>query len=94
MFRVLQPDQTDDDGNVVVQANVGIRDFPAPVINPICGTVVAVIMNGTLSVPFLQGVPDPTGVGQLNDPSFDAGDVSSVASIGGRYEFLVTVVGR
>lgn len=94
MFRVLQPDQTDEDGNVVVQANVGIRDFPAPVINPICGTVVAVIMNGTLRVPFLQGVPDLSGVGQLNDPSFDSGDASSVAAIGGRYEFLVTVVGR
>ncbi len=93
-FRVLQPDVIDNDGNVVLQSNVGIRDFPAPVLNPICGTVVAIIMNGTLRVPFLQGVPDPSGVGQLNDPSFDIGDESTVAAIGGRYEFLVTVVGR
>lgn len=92
-FRVLQPDQIDVDGNVL-QGNIGIRDFPAPVIDPVCGTVVAIIMNGTLSVPFLQGVPDPSGSGQLNDPSFDSGDASSVAAIGGRYEFLVTVVGR
>lgn len=93
-FRVLQADQVDQDGNVVLQSNIGIRDFPSPVLNPVCGTVVAVIMNGTLRVPFLAGVPDPTGPGQLNDPSFDVGDASSVASIGGRYEFLVTVVGR
>ena len=93
-FRPLQPDQTDEDGNVLLQANIGIRDFPAPVINPICGTVVAIIMNGTLRAPFLSGVPDIDGEGVLNDPSFDINDAPSVAAIGGRYEFLVTVVGR
>ena len=93
-FRTLQPDQIDADGNVVLQANIGIRDFPAPVINPICGTVVAIIMNGTLRVPFLNNVQVPGSEGVIDDPSFDIGDAPSVAAIGGRYEFLVTVVGR
>jgi hypothetical protein len=46
---------------------------------------VAVVVDGVLSVPFLQGVPG-------NDaPSFDIDDEATVASIGGRFEFRVSV---
>lgn len=82
-FRVLQSDLTDEDGNVVVQSNIGIRDFPAPAPDPLCGSVVTIIMNGTLTVPFLRVVDD--------NPSFDQDDPAAVAAIGGRYEFIVSI---
>lgn len=82
-FRVLQPDQVDEDGNVVLQSNIGVRDFPAPALDPFCGSVVAIVMNGTLTVPFLRIVDD--------NPSFDQDDAAVVAGIGGRYEFVVSI---
>ena len=51
-FRSLETDETDADGNIVVRRNIGVRDVPAPVPNPVCGSVVPIIMNGVLSVPF------------------------------------------
>lgn len=84
-FRALAQDQVDERGNVVLQANVGIRDFPAPVPGPLlCGSVVAIVMNGTLRVPFLRGVD--------NNPSYDRDAAAVVAGIGGRFEFEVAVV--
>ena len=82
-FRSLQADQTDSDGNTILRANIDIRDLPGPVVNPGCGGVVAVVLNGVLSVPFLTGVDD--------DPSYDVGDLATVAGIGGRYEFMISV---
>ena len=82
-FRSLAPDQTDADGNTILRANIDIRDLPGPVVNPGCGAVVTVVLNGVLSVPFLTGVDD--------DPSYDANDPATIAGIGGRYEFIVSV---
>lgn len=82
-FRVLQLDQVDEDGNTVLQANIPVRRAPAPAEGPVCGSVVAVVVTGVLSVPFLTGVDD--------NPSYDRQDPNQVASIGGRYEFTVSV---
>ncbi|MHC4696797.1 MAG: hypothetical protein ACYTFA_08655, partial [Planctomycetota bacterium] len=78
-FRTLQADLVDVDNNVLQQRNVGIRDVPAPAANPVCGTVIAIMMGGELSVPFL---PQGGGV-----PSYDVTDQATVGGIGGRYEF-------
>lgn len=82
-FRTLEVDQVDADGNVILQSNIGVRDVPSPTLNPVCGSVIAIVVNGVLSVPFLDGVS--------NAPSFDREDEATIASIGGRYEFLVSV---
>jgi len=84
-FRQLQMDTVDEDGNTILLRNIGIRDVPAPVIGPNCGTVVTITMNGTLAVPFLTG-PGVEG----NNPSYDRDDPQSEASIGGRFEFIVS----
>ena len=81
-FRTLQQDDVDADQNVLLQRNIGVRDMPAPV-DPLCGSVVAFVLNGVLRVPFLTGVDD--------NPSYDRDDQATVAGIGGRYEFVVSV---
>lgn len=83
-FRPLQVDQIDEDGNVLVRRNIGVRDVPSPIPEPLCGSVVTIVLNGVLSVPFL----DEFGI---EVPSFDQNDASSVGGIGGRYEFVVGV---
>jgi len=83
-FRTLQVDQLDADGNVTLQRNIGVRDVPTPTPNVICGSVVAITVKGTLAVPFLDVVSPSV-------PSYDIDDAATVAQIGGRYEFLVTV---
>jgi hypothetical protein len=82
-FNVLEADDVDNDGNVTVRRNVGIRDVPSPTFNLLCGTVVAIVVDGVLAVPFLDGVDD--------SPSFDRDDPNTSGGIGGRYEFVVTV---
>jgi len=82
-FRPLDVDTVDADGNTVVMQNIGIRDVPAPVLLPQCGSVISIVLNGILDVPFLTGVDD--------NPSFDQDDFRTVARIGGRYEFIVSV---
>lgn len=82
-FLDLALDEVDDDGNVLVQRNVGIRDTVAPTTNVLCGSVIAVSITGTLTAPFLDVAS--------NDPSFDIEDEATIARIGGRYEFKVSV---
>lgn len=82
-FRVMQIDETDPDGNVTIRRNIGVRDVPSPTVNPLCGSVVAIVVDGVLSVPFLDGVDD--------SPSFDQNDINTSSTVGGRYEFLVSV---
>lgn len=82
-FTPLQVDDVDPDGNVILQRNIGVRDVPSPAINPVCGSVIAIVVNGVLAVPFLDEASEV--------PSFDQDDEPSAASIGGRYEFQVTV---
>jgi hypothetical protein len=45
--------------------------------------VIAFLVDGVLSVPFLDGVSDA--------PSYDRDDTATEAGIGGRYEFRVSV---
>jgi hypothetical protein len=82
-FRPLVVDTVDEDGNTILQSNIGVRDTAAPVTNPACGSVVAIVLNGVLTAPFLTDV-DP-------GPSYDINDAQTVASIGGRYEFAVSI---
>jgi len=82
-FRVLLTDEVDDDGNVTARRNIGVRDVPSATLSPLCGSVVAVVVDGVLSVPFLDGIDD--------DPSFDQDDPNTSGGVGGRYEFVVTV---
>jgi len=81
-FRALAVDDVDADGNIVLRRNVDVRDQLTATTNVVCGSVVAINMNGVLSVPFQI---------DASQPSFDQDDAQTVASIGGRYEFRVTV---
>jgi len=83
-FRILQVDDVDEDGNVILRRNMGVRDVPSPIPNLICGSVVAILVDGVLSVPFLEEA-------NTSDPSFDTNDEQTTAGIGGRYEFGVSV---
>ena len=76
-FRALQVDDLDEDGNVILQRNVDPRDVVTPTTNVVCGSVVPVIVDGVLSVPFFQPP----------NPSFDQDDESTEAGIGGRFQF-------
>ena len=80
---VLQVDDVDEFGNVTVQRNIGTRDRPAPVTNVVCGSVVVIVVEGVLTVPFLSEVS--------NEPSYDLEDDDTIAAIGGRYTFGVFV---
>lgn len=82
-FQNLMVDDLGPDDNVMLQRNIGIRDVLSPVTNLLCGSVVTVVINGVLSVPFLDVVS--------SSPSFDIGDEETIARIGGRYEFRLSV---
>jgi len=82
-FNALEVDDVDDDGNTILQRNIGVRDVPSPTANVLCGSVISITMRGVLDVPFLEA--------ETNDPSFDIDDEPTVARIGGRYEFDVSV---
>lgn len=79
-FTALLQDVVDADLNTVLQRNFGIRDGPAPAQNPLCGSVISIVVGGVLSVPFFFDVP-----------GYDIGDPASAASVGGRYEFRVSI---
>ncbi len=80
-FRALQIDDRDADGNITLQRNIDVRDVPTPITGLTCGTVVTLSINGTLAVPFLRTVS--------SEPSFLRGDTSTIAQIGGSFEFRV-----
>ena len=79
-FRALGVDEVDEDGDTVLQRNIGVRYVLSPVPNVICGSVVVITVQGTLAVPF-DITPD--------EPSFDQDDEVTVAQIGGRYKIIV-----
>jgi hypothetical protein len=83
-FRALQVDVVDEDGNVILQQNVGTRDVPGPAVSPLCGSVIGFVVDGVLTVPFLPEAG-------TDDPSYDVDDEAQRASIGGRYEFRTSV---
>lgn len=80
-FQALQVDDVDPDSNVTLRRNIGIRDVPSSVTNVTCGSVIPIVINGVLAVPF--SITD--------EPSYDITDENTIAAIGGRYEFLVSV---
>jgi hypothetical protein len=82
-FRVLAVDDVDNDGNVVLLRNIGIRVVPSAVDDLPCGSVVAFVIEGTLAVPFF----DTEG----GEPGYDQEDEATIGTIGGRYEFRVSV---
>jgi hypothetical protein len=82
-FQSLEVDTVDQDLNTIVRRNIGIRDRPSTVENPRCGSVIGILLDGVLSVPFRE---DLGGV-----PGFEVADIPSAASVGGRYEFRVTI---
>jgi len=79
-FRALGIDEVNEDGDLILQRNIGVRYTLSPVPNVICGSVVVITVQGTLAVPF-QITPDA--------PSFDQDDLATVAQIGGRYKIIV-----
>ncbi|MEK6674310.1 MAG: hypothetical protein AABZ47_01490 [Planctomycetota bacterium] len=81
-FRSLLVDERDTDGNTTLRRNIGVLDGPAPVMNPACGSLVTIILDGVLSVPFFNDIPGFS----IEDPN-----PVQEASIGGRYEFRVSV---
>ena len=81
-FRTLQVDGVDA-GGLEIQRNIGIEDLPSPIQNPRCGSVIGIRLDGTLSVPFHSSSPDV--------PSFDENDTAAIGTIGGRFEFRVTI---
>jgi hypothetical protein len=82
-FRTLQVDEIDDRGEVTTRRNIGIRDVLSPAPNLRCGSVVAVIIDGALTAPFLDGVS--------TNPSFDIDDEETVNQIGGRFQFRLSI---
>ncbi len=84
-FVPLEVDQVDADGAVTLLRNFGVRDVPAPPENLACGSAVAGILSGTLSVPFIS---DENGV---NNPGFLNTDIQRQAAIPGRYQFRLEV---
>ena len=80
-FRTLEVDELDANG-ITIFRNIGIQDLPGPTINPLCGSVIGIVLDGELTVPF-----HPAGDG----PSFDQDDDITIGTIGGRYEFRVTI---
>jgi hypothetical protein len=63
-----------------LQANIGVRNLPAVMDNPVCGSVVTIVVEGELAVPFQV----------IEAPSVYVDDPSANAAIGGRYSFLVS----
>jgi len=82
-FEPLQADEVDVDLNILLRQNVGIRDRPAPVDGPLCGSLISVVVDCVLSVPFFDQMG---GV-----PGYEQADLASAAVLGGRYEFRVSV---
>lgn len=83
-FFALRVDDVDADLNTLRERNIGIRDVPSPVDDVLCGSVVAIAVDGVLSVPFfrvLSGAP----------PGWSSTDLLTAAGVGGRYEFMVTI---
>jgi hypothetical protein len=83
-FIQLQPDFVDGDGNII-RANYAVENGPAPVINPLCGSVITITVNGEFSVPFFEA---PVA-GDI--PSYVDDNLNEAASVGGRYSFAVSV---
>lgn len=84
-FEQLRPDLVDAQGNTTLQRNLDIRDVPGPANQPNCGSVVTIVLSGTLRLPFVVsefGVEEP---GVLNT------DINAFEVSPGRYRLIVAV---
>lgn len=81
-FRNVETDVIGTDGQLI-RRNIGIEDLPSPTQNPLCGSFIGITLDGFLSVPF-----NDNGGGF---PSFDQDDPVEIGTIGGRFEFRVTI---
>ena len=79
-FQAIQVDEIDEDGNVILRRNVDPRDVLTPAANVVCGSVVPLVVEGVLTVPFFT-----------NEPGYDQNDLNTVAGVGGRFSFSATV---
>jgi hypothetical protein len=93
-FRPILPDDVDENLNTVLARNYGVREAPAPAINITCGSMIGIVLSGTVSVPFTAPEDEPEDefiAEQSSVPGFVDTDIPREASIPGRFEFLVTV---
>ena len=84
-FVLLRPDDVDQQGNTTLQRNIGIRDLPAPAVQPNCGSVVTIILSGTLTAPF-----EENAFGALV-PGFLTTDITAFAQFPGRFQVTVGI---
>jgi len=82
-FRELNVDSVAADGQTLY-ANIGVRDTIAPIANPGCGNSISVVVSGVLSVPFTLDAVS-------GRPNYDIDDAQTIARVGGRYSFTVTI---
>jgi hypothetical protein len=93
-FRPILPDDVDENLNVVLARNYGVREAPAPALNITCGSMVGIVLSGTVGTPFTAPEDNPEDefiAEQATVPGFVDTDIPAEASIPGRFEFLVTV---
>ncbi len=84
-FEQLERDDVDQNGNTLLQRNLDIRDVPGPAIGPNCGSVVTIVLSGTMRLPF-----EVNAQNQLVPGVFDF-DIEGRATSPGRYQLNVGI---
>lgn len=97
-FRPLLADEVDEDLNVTLQRNYSVREALAPATNTNCGQVIGIVLSGTINIPFTppEDEPPPTDEFILERdqiPGVLDTDVAGQASIPGRVDFNVRIIG-
>ncbi|MFQ5489216.1 MAG: hypothetical protein ACE5GE_00730 [Phycisphaerae bacterium] len=93
-FRPILPDEVDENLNVTLLRNFGVREGPGPAENLTCGSMVGIVVSGVVTVPFTapEDNPEDSFIAQRDEvPGFVDTDVPAQVSVPGRYEFLVRV---
>ena len=84
-FVALEADQVDELGNSILLRNIGIRELPGPAIGPNCGSVISIVVSGTLRVPFVVNEFGEEVPGSLNT------DINALEAAPGRFQIDVGV---
>ncbi len=84
-FELLERDEVDQNGNTTLQRNFDIRDVPGPAIGPNCGSVVTIVLSGTLRLPFRVNADN-----ELVPAYFDT-EMREIATVPGRYQLIVGI---
>ena len=93
-FRPVLPDEVDDNLNITLRRNYSVREAPAPAVDLSCGSMIGIVMEGTVSMPFTEPEDDPEDefvAGRSAVPGFVDTDAPAEASIPGRFKFTVQV---